>query len=97
MTTVGRTWAATDAASEALAYLNGNPAGAKALTDTARRLIFLKGTDAHDYKFSVAVLEDAAVILPEWRNRFLAASLYWLKGSAAADSPLVKRSRATLV
>src|SRR2546422_7623463 len=28
------------------------------LMNAARRLIFLKGRDAHDYKFSCAVLED---------------------------------------
>jgi hypothetical protein len=86
----------TQAARRALSFLNGNPAGAKELTDEARRLIFLKGTDAHDYKFSVAVMEDAMSLSPAVRNRFLAASLFWLKGSGSADSPLVKRTRAAL-
>jgi hypothetical protein len=84
------------AARTALAVLKGSRTGAKELTDEGRRLIFLKGTDAHDYKFSSAVLEDAALMAPEWRDRFLAASVYWLKSSAAPDSPLVKRTRAAL-
>lgn len=84
------------AASTALSVLKASRGGAKELTDEGRRLIFLKGTDSHDYKFSSAVLEDAALISPAWRDRFLAASLFWMKGSAAPDSPLVKRARAAL-
>lgn len=86
----------TTAAQKALAFLSGNPTGAKELTDEGRRLIFLKGTDAHDYKFSSSVLEDAEFIAPAWRDRFLAASLFWMKGAGSPDSPLVKRTRATL-
>ncbi|HEY1190222.1 MAG TPA: hypothetical protein VGE74_21430, partial [Gemmata sp.] len=85
------------AAQMAFAILSRTPAAAKELIDEGRRLIFLKGTDAHDYKFSSAVMEDAALIAPGWRNRFLAASVFWLKGSGAPDSPLVKRTRAALV
>lgn len=84
------------AASTALSVLKADRSKAKELTDEGRRLIFLKGTDSHDYKFSSAVLEDAALISPEWRDRFLAASLFWMKGSGAPDAPLVKRTRAAL-
>ena len=38
-------------------YLARNP-NPKALVDAANRLVFLKGNDSHDYKFSAAVLED---------------------------------------
>jgi hypothetical protein len=84
------------AARLALGYLKDNPAGAKDLIDAGRRLVFLKGTDSHDYKFSAAVMEDYAHLAPPWRDRFLAASLYWLKGSAGPDAPLVARTRAAL-
>ncbi len=84
------------AAQKALSFLHDNPAGRSELIDSGRRLIFLKGTDSHDYKFSSAVMEDAAFIAPAWRDRFLAASLFWLKGSGAPDSSLVKRTRAAL-
>lgn len=84
----------TDAARKTLGYLqNGNPG---ALIDAARLLIFFKGNDSHDYKFSSAVLEDFAYVSPEWRNRFLAASMYNLSGSGAPDSRLVERTRAAL-
>jgi len=66
------------------------------LGDAARRLIFLKGTDSHDYKYSSAVLEDYAFIAPPGRNRFLAATAFYFKGSAEADNPLVQRTRAAL-
>jgi hypothetical protein len=59
-------------------------------------MIYLKGTDSHDYKFSSAVLEDYFNLSPQVRDRFLAASVFWLKGSGAGDSPLVARTRAAI-
>ncbi|QDU18503.1 hypothetical protein [Urbifossiella limnaea] len=84
------------AAGLALGLLRADPANARRLTDAGRRLVFLKGTDSHDYKFSSAVLEDHAALGPAWRDRFLAASLFWLKGSAGPDAPVVARARAAL-
>src|SRR5262249_40377498 len=81
------------AARKVLGYLKENPDPAP-ITDAARRLIFRKGTDSHDYKFSSAVLEDYAHVSPSWRNRFLAASGFWLKGSGDKDSAPVERTRA---
>ena len=69
---------------------------AETLMNAARRLIFLKGTDAHDYKFSTAALEDYYKISPVVRNQFMAASMYNLKGTSAADNKLVDRIRAAL-
>ena len=51
------------AARKMLAYLKDQPS-AQPLADAARRLIFLKGTNAHDYKFSSAVLEDYERLSP---------------------------------
>jgi hypothetical protein len=82
------------AARKALGYLKDGDA--KALIDAARVLIFLKGMDSHDYKFSSAVLEDHGHLSPAWRDRFLASSVYWLKGSGAPDNKLVGRIRAAL-
>jgi hypothetical protein len=69
---------------------------AQAMVDEARRLIFMKGLDAHDWKFSSAVLEDYATLSPGWRERFLAASVHHLKGSQAPDNGLVARVRGAL-
>jgi hypothetical protein len=83
------------AAKKMLSYLSSG-GDAHDLIDAARLLIFLKGNNAHDYKFSSAVLEDYYHVSPQWRNRFLASSVYQLRGSDAGDNPLVKRTRAAL-
>jgi len=64
--------------------------------DAARLLVYFKGRDSHDYKFSAAVLEDYQALSPNWRDRFLAASVFNLPGTAAQDNPLVKRTREAL-
>ena len=78
-----------------LAWLKKNP-DPKPLADAGRRLIFLKGRDSHDYKFSSAVMEDYKAMAPEWRDRYLAASAFFLRGSGDSDNDLVKRTRAAL-
>jgi hypothetical protein len=69
---------------------------AGAFVDRARLLVFFKGRNSHDYKFSAAVLEDYAHIGASWRDRFLAASVFNLPGSGVADNDLVRRTRAAL-
>jgi hypothetical protein len=83
------------AARKIIGYLKSHP-DPKPIVDAARRLIFLKGNDAHDYKFSSAVLEDYNAMMPPFRDRYLAASVFNLKGSADRDNQLVKRTRAAL-
>jgi hypothetical protein len=83
------------AAARTLAYLKagGSP---EALLTGARRLIFLKGNNSHDYKFSSAALEDYYHVSPEWRDLYLATSMFNLRGSGDRDNPLVARTRAAL-
>jgi hypothetical protein len=83
------------AARKMSAYLQENP-HPETLMAAARRLIFLKGTNSHDYKFSSAVLEDYHHVSPAWRDRYLAASVFNLRGSGGPDNKLVKRTRAAL-
>jgi hypothetical protein len=83
------------AARKMLGYLQAHP-NPKPVIDAARRLIFMKGRDSHDYKFSSAVLEDCNHLAPVWRDRFLAASVFNLKGTGDKDNDLVKRTRAAL-
>jgi hypothetical protein len=83
------------AAAKALVYLK-DPAHANELITQARRLVFLKGNDAHDYKFSSAVLEDYYHLSPQWRDRYLATALYYLPTAQSPDTPLVNRIRAAL-
>jgi hypothetical protein len=85
------------AARKTLALLQAHPVeGPQALMTAARRLIVSRGTDSHDYKFSSAVLEDFAHLTPAHRHRFMAASMFWLKGSGGQDTPLYRRIQAAL-
>ncbi|MHB0958069.1 MAG: hypothetical protein ACYC0X_11365 [Pirellulaceae bacterium] len=79
------------AAGKVLGYLREFPA--QTLIDEARRLVFLKGTDSHDYKFSSTVLEDYQTMGRPWRDRYLAMAVFKLRGSAEPDNPLVERIR----
>lgn len=83
------------AARLALSYAKANPEPQDFIA-RARLLVFLKGRDAHDYKFSTAVLEDYRHLSPEWRDKFLAASVYNLRSSSTNDNPLVERTRQAL-
>jgi hypothetical protein len=83
----------TLAARKMLTYLKDHPQP-KELINAARVLIFFKGTNSHDYKFSSAAFEDFEHVSPEWRDRYLAASAFNLRGSEAADNQLVQRIRA---
>ena len=85
------------AARKLLGYLKqstGDSAAAEEFMDAARVLVFLKGDDAHDYKFSSAVLEDYYHVSPEWRDVYLASNVFKLRGSADRDNKLVERTRA---
>jgi hypothetical protein len=84
------------AAGKALALTEGSKDAVDGLMTAARRLIFAKGTDSHDYKFSSAALEDYYHASPEWRARFLASSVFWLRGTGDKDNDLIKRARAAL-
>jgi hypothetical protein len=77
-------------------YLAQDDQGAKHVIDAARRLLFLKGNNAHDYKFSSAVLEDYYQVSPAWRDTFLATSVFNLRGSGDRDNRLVQRTRNAL-
>ncbi len=81
-----------NASKKILGYLQGHP-DSRLFADAARRLVFLKGNNAHDYKFSAAVLEDSLRLSPTARNQLLAASAFYFRGSGDADNDLVKRTR----
>jgi hypothetical protein len=84
------------AASKTLAWLGNRDNDPELLMTTARRLIFNKGTDAHDYKFSAAAMEDFWHATPAWRNRYLALSMFNLRGSGDKDNDLIRRARGAL-
>jgi hypothetical protein len=85
------------AARKMLAYLKQPAADAttaRELMDAARMLVFLKGDNAHDYKFSSAILEDYHHVSPPWRDVYLAANAFKLPSSLDRDNSLVERTRA---
>ena len=84
------------AAGKLLGALEYERLTAREVIDAGRVLVFLKGENAHDYKFSSAVLEDYYHVSPAWRNKFLAAGVFNLRSSADRDNALVKRTRAAL-
>lgn len=62
----------------------------------ARRLIFTKGNDSHDYKFNSAALEDFYHVSPAWRSRYLASSLFHQHGMLDKDNQLIEKARAAV-
>ncbi len=84
-----------DIRAKALAYLQAGQ-DPTPLIDAARRLVFMKGNDPHDYKFSSAILEDYFNTSPQWRDRYLATSLLLLPSASERDNNLVKRTRSAL-
>ena len=63
------------------------------LINASRRLLFAKGRNHHDYKFTSAVLEDYQHVSPAWRDPFLATSVFNLRGSRDRDNGLIGRIR----
>lgn len=82
------------AARKALGYLGQGTSSR--LVDAARRHLLRKGRDVHDFKFAEAALEDHGKLTPRWRDRYLASSVYWLRGAGSPDNGLVARIRAAL-
>ncbi len=84
------------AARKTLALLDGQPARFPAVVTAAERLIFAKGRDSHDYKFSSAALEDYYHVTPRWRAEYAASSMFNLKGTGSPDNDLIRRVRSAL-
>lgn len=57
----------------------------------AREMVFLKGTDSHDYKYSSAIFEDFRYCSPAWQAKVLAASAHLLTSSHQRDNGLKAR------
>jgi hypothetical protein len=84
------------AARQTLALMDGGATRFPPLVTAAERLIFSKGTDSHDYKFSSASLEDYYHVSAPWRARYAASSMFNLKGTSDRDNNLIERTRAAL-
>lgn len=81
------------AAAKTVGFLEGGGSD-ELLFAMARRLIFHKGRDSHDYKFGAAAWEECVLASdPRWRAPLAAAMMYNLPGAKTADSPLMNRAR----
>ncbi len=85
-----------EAARKTLQLLETNPRAVQPLMTAARRLIFSKGNDSHDYKFSSAALEDFYNLTPPWRTRYAAASMFNLRGADDRNNQLIVKMRGAL-
>ncbi len=84
------------AARKTLSLVQQQPAQAEPLLAAARRLVFAKGSDSHDYKFSSAALEDYYTVNSKLRPYYLASSMFHLRGAGDRDNDLIKRAREAL-
>jgi hypothetical protein len=62
----------------------------------AREMIFLKGNDSHDYKYSSAVLEDYFQVSQKWRPYYLAAALFKMRHAQEPTTSLIRRIQAAV-
>jgi hypothetical protein len=84
------------AGAKALAYL-GRGGAPDLIFDAARRMIFHKGRDSHDYKYGAALWEECLWSTePKWRSQMVAASMSNFPGAKSPDSPLMIRARDAL-
>ena len=52
--------------------------------------------DHHEYKFLAAILEDAALVSPNFQPHLLAASVHYFHGDRSPDHPVVQQAREAL-
>ena len=84
------------AAAKAQAYL-GRGGSPELIFDAARRMIFHKGAESHQYKYGAAVSEEFFWSTePRWRSPIAATSMFYLPGTKTSDSPLMIRAREAL-
>ena len=69
------------AAAQAIAYL-GHGGSSNLIFDAARRMIFHKGAESHQYKYGAAVAEEFLwSTAPKWRGQIAATSMFYLPGA----------------
>ena len=84
-----------DAARKTLGYLATGGAEPPFMR-LARRYVVERNTGYHDYKFAEAAFENVAAMESPWRERYLAASVLYLNGSADKANETVRRARSLL-
>jgi len=59
---------------------------------SARQLIALKATDAHHYKYGMAIFENLELVSPAYRPHVMATAPYYIRGSGDADAVVVTQA-----
>ncbi len=68
----------------------------EAFAAAARRLVLTRADEVHHYKYSAALTEDVALVSPRWQPHLTAAAVFYMKGSQAPETAVVKRAREAL-
>jgi hypothetical protein len=79
------------AARKTLGYLSAGGAEPPFM-GLARQHVVERNTGYHDYKFAEAAFENAAAMRSPWRERYLAAAVLYLNGSADKANEMVRRA-----
>jgi hypothetical protein len=64
-----------------------------ALFSAARRLVFTRAADTHDYKYPAAAFEDIPGVSPAWRPHMVAASMLHIPAPNVAESQVIQRAK----
>lgn len=83
------------AASKVLHYFNTGGSPGRFMKN-ARALIVDRNVGSHDYKFTEAAFENYSYLSSQWRNRYLAASTFYLNGSEDEPNQVVADYREKL-
>jgi hypothetical protein len=63
----------------------------------ARRMVFFKGGDSHQYKFGAAAWEECLLSSdPAWRAPITAAMMFYVPGAGAAETSVTRQARERL-
>jgi hypothetical protein len=85
-----------DASAARVVRLAADLPARQAFLQTALRLTIGKVTEVHQYKYLAALIEDVALVSPEWQPHLLAATVYYTKGPNDAEPAPMKRAREAL-
>lgn len=64
-----------------------------ALVNGARQRVFLKATEAHQYKHPAAAFEDIPAVSAAWRPHLCATATLYLPANSAPDSDVIQRAK----
>jgi hypothetical protein len=92
--TYGKRENADEACRKVFALTSERPEAVPLFVQTAHSWLCRKASnDHHEYKFLAAILEDAALVSPEWQPHVLAASVHYFHGNQTPDNPVMQQAR----